>query len=241
MPAAETHAEFYERWSAEAAPYFGWQFEQFRPYVGRRVADIGCGLGSFVDLFLKSGIERYLGVEPDPELRSRFAQRHRDPRAQLATTLDATDERLGAELRAASIDTAFSVNVLEHIERDDLALGNMIAGTASGGHVCLLVPAHPFLFGSLDALDGHYRRYTARSFRDLIQRAGGAQVEVLKLYPFNLVAAFGWFLKGRILREKIAATENYTLMNAILPVVSRLERLRPPPFGLSLVAVLKRR
>lgn len=238
---SEPHSEFYERWSARARPYFAWQFAQFRPHVGRRVVDVGCGLGSFVEHFLAAGVEAYLGVEPDGDLRRRFAERHRDPRVSLAATTDATDPALAAELRRERVDTAFSVNVLEHIERDDLALANMIEGLPPGGRVCLLVPAHPFLYGTLDALDGHFRRYTKGSLRALVARAGGAKVEWIDLYRFNAPAALGWLLKGRVLRETAQADENYALMNAVLPVVSRAESLVRPPFGLSLVAILRRR
>lgn len=238
---SESHAEFYERWSARARPYFAWQFAQFRPYVGRRVADVGCGLGSFVEHFLAAGAAAYFGVEPDPELRARFSRHYQDGRVRLTAATDATSPELAEELRAAGIDTAFSVNVLEHIERDDLALKHMIEATKPGGHVCLLVPAHPFLYGTLDALDGHYRRYTKASLRELVAKAGGDSTEWVRLYHFNALAAFGWFLKGRVLKERAQANENYALMNAVLPVVSRLEGLIHPPFGLSLVAVLHRR
>lgn len=237
----ESHSEFYERWSARARPYFAWQFAQFAPHIGKRVADVGCALGSFVPHFLEHGVESYLGVEPDLELRTRFSERHRDPRVRLAAVGDAADPRLVAELRAARVDTAFSVNVLEHIERDDLALRHMIEGVAPGGRICLLVPAHPFLYGSLDALDRHFRRYTKASLQDLALRAGGNSVDWVDLYHFNALAAFGWFLKGRLLKEAAQADENYALMNAVLPIVSRAEKLVRPPFGLSLVAILHRR
>ena len=236
----ESHSEFYERWSAAARPYFAWQFEQFAPYVGRSAVDVGCGIGSFPEHFLARGVDSYLGVEIDPDLRARFAERHRDPRVRLAATGDATDPALAAEMRAADADTAFSVNVIEHIERDDLALKNMIDGTKPGGHVCLLVPAHPFLYGTLDALDQHFRRYTKTSLRDLVARVGGDSVAWVDLYHFNAIAAFGWFLKSRILKETKQGDENYAAMNAVLPVVTRMEKLVRPPFGLSLVAVLRR-
>lgn len=237
----ETHSEFYERWSAAARPYFAWQFAQFKPYLGRRVADVGCALGSFVPHFLDAGVESYLGVEPDADLRARFSARHRDPRVGLSRVVDATDPRLIEELRAARTDFAFSVNVLEHIQRDDLALKHMIEGVEPGGRIGLLVPAHPFLYGSLDALDGHFRRYTKASLRALVSRAGGDQTEILDLYHFNALASFGWFLKGRVLRARAQTDDNYALMNAVLPFVSRAERLVRPPFGLSLVAVLRRK
>jgi SAM-dependent methyltransferase len=237
----ESHSDFYERWSAAAGPYFGWQFEQFAPYVGNRAVDVGCGLGSFVPNFLKHGVEGYWGVEPDADLRKRFLERHTDPRAHLTAATDATDPKLAEEMKALSVDTAFSVNVIEHIERDDIALRNMITGTKPGGHICLLVPAHPFLYGSLDSLDHHFRRYTKATLRELVARAGGENVEWVDLYYFNAIAAFGWFLKGRVLKETKQADENWSMMNAVLPVVSRLEKIARPPFGLSLIAVLKRR
>lgn len=236
----ESHSDFYERWSAAAGPYFGWQFQQFAPYVGKRVVDVGCGLGSFVPNFLTHGVEGYWGVEPDEDLRKRFLERHRDPRVHLTAATDATNPELSKELRALGIDTCFSVNVLEHIERDDLALRGMIEGTKAGGHVCLLVPAHPFLYGTLDSLDHHFRRYTKATLRDLVARAGGGEVEWRELYHFNAIASFGWFLKGRVLKETKQADENWAVMNMVLPFASRAETLVRPPFGLSLVAVLRR-
>jgi len=236
---SESHSEFYERWASMARPYFAWQFAQFKPFIGRRVADVGCGLGNFVEHCLAADVESYLGVEPDPELRARFMELRRGPRVRLSAADDATDPRLAEEMKAAGIDTAFSVNVLEHIERDDLALRHMIEGTKPGGHICLLVPAHPFLYGTLDRLDSHFRRYTKKNFLELLTRVGGS-VTPVKLHYFNALAAFGWFLKGRILRETKQEDENYALMNAILPAVSRMEAILHPPFGLSLVAVLRR-
>ena len=236
----ESHSEFYERWSEAARPYFAWQFAQFAPHVGKRVVDVGCGLGSFVPHFLEHGVEGYWGVELDEDLRKRFTERHRDPRAHLTAATDATNPKLAQEMKALNIDTCFSVNVIEHIERDDLALSHMIEGTKPGGSICLLVPAHPFLYGSLDSLDHHFRRYTKESLRELVARAGGERVRWVDLYYFNAIASFGWFLKGRVLKETKQADENYALMNAVLPFVSRAEKLMRPPFGLSLIAILRR-
>jgi SAM-dependent methyltransferase len=238
---SESHSQFYERWSGQARPYFAWQFSQFSPYIGRNVIDVGCGLGSFVEHFLPHPVEKYWGLEPDADLRARLRQKHPEDRVHLTKTIDATDPALSEEMKRAGIDTAFSVNVLEHIERDDLALRQMILGVAPGGYICLLVPAHPFLYGSLDALDHHYRRYTQASLKTLVDTAGQGMVDWVDLYHFNAIAAFGWYLKGRVLKETKQADENYALMNAVLPFMSRMEKIIRPPFGLSLIAVLRRR
>ena len=75
----------------------------------------------------------------------------------------------------------------------------------------------------------------------MVAEAGGGAVDELELYHFNALAAVGWLFKGRVLREKRQADENYAVMNTVLPLASRLEGLIRPPFGLSLVAVLRKR
>ena len=52
------------------------------------------------------------------------------------------------------------INVLEHIENDKRALFNIVDGIVHSGHICIIVPAFMCLYGSLDALDGHHRRYS---------------------------------------------------------------------------------
>jgi 2-polyprenyl-3-methyl-5-hydroxy-6-metoxy-1,4-benzoquinol methylase len=49
---AESHLDFYRRWSGHCKPYFRWQMRQFSPYIGNRVGDVGCGLGNFAELLL---------------------------------------------------------------------------------------------------------------------------------------------------------------------------------------------
>ncbi len=66
-------------------------------------------------------------------------------------------------------------------------------------------------------------------------------METLRTYYFNFIGAPGWFLKGRVLRQATQTSDNFALMNALLPLVRLLERLCPPPFGLSVIGIYKRR
>ena len=232
----ESHLEFYKRWQRLAGPYFKWQHQQFEQFVGNRVADIGCGLGTFAPLL--SECEKYIGVEPDPELRAEFKRLHNKDNVFLADCGDACDSRLVAELKSHDVDTIISINVLEHIRDDRTAFGNMVKAVTDGGYICLILPAGEYLFGSLDELDNHYRRYSKKTIRDL---AAGLPVVMEKNYYMNVPGAIGWFIKGRVLREKKHGDENYTLMNMLLPFIRRMEGLIHPPFGMSLVAVFSKR
>ena len=56
-------------------PYLDWQFEQFRPYLGDRVLEIGCGVGSILERVPRCSLIKSLDVEADvlSAARQRFA------------------------------------------------------------------------------------------------------------------------------------------------------------------------
>lgn len=130
------------------------------------------------------------------------------------------------------------INVLEHIENDKRALFNIVDGIVHSGHICIIVPAFMCLYGSLDALDGHHRRY---SKEQLLLMVKDLEVDVVKCHYMNFLGALGWLMKGRVFKEKRQGDENYLIGHLVLPFMSFVERIVKPLFGLSLVMVLKKR
>lgn len=234
--ANETHLDFYLRWGRLARPYFQWQFEQFKGVFGNRIADIGCGLGNFTEFFY--GKELYLGFEPDLDCANKLKEIHKNNNILLSDIGDICNPKAVEILEHNRIDTVICFNVLEHIENDTDALKNMVDGVIPGGHICLILPAFSWLYGTLDKLDGHYRRYDKNEITRLI---GKLDVEIKNYHYFNLLGALGWFVKGRILKEKHHTDANFNLINKILPVISTVERFLKPCFGLSIILVLKKR
>jgi SAM-dependent methyltransferase len=232
---AETHLDFYRRWHRLSKPYIRWQFEQFRPFVGRRVADVGCGLGNFTELLADRDF--YLGIDLDEELLAELRSVHANRASIHTARLDITRPELTDVLTANRVDTVLCVNVLEHVEEDTSAVRSMVGAMPKGGHVCLLMPALPWLFGTLDKLDGHLRRYTRRTMASLFDGLPG---RILKLYYFNLVGVPGWYVKGRILKQRRHTNDNYALMNALLPLVRPVEKLIPPPIGMSVIGIFRK-
>jgi SAM-dependent methyltransferase len=233
---AESHLEFYRRWHRLSKPYIQWQLEQFMPYIGRQIADVGCGLGNFTESLLDRDL--YLGIDLDAELLAELARNYGANPQVKAIRLDLTSPEFPNTLRNHGIDTVLCVNVIEHVEQDRVAIRHLAESVPIGGHVCLLVPALPFLYGTLDELDGHYRRYTKGT---LIDRVRTLPVEVVKVYYFNLLGVPAWFIKGRVLKQKTHTDDNYKIMNALLPIVRPLEKFCRPPLGMSVIAILKRK
>ena len=67
--------------------------------------------------------------------------------------------------RVERIDTIVCLNVLEHIEDDRATLADFSRVLPPGGHLALLVPAMPALYGTLDEHLHHFRRYDREPLR----------------------------------------------------------------------------
>ena len=221
---------------SEVDRYNEWIFDQFRPYLGRRVLDVGCAIGNITQYLLDR--EFVCGIDVVEEFTTEIRKRFADRLNFRAALFDIADPAVVTALASDNIDTIISVNVLEHVEDDGQALDNMNRILTPGGKLLLLVPALQWLYGTMDAADNHYRRYCKRLLRERITAAG---FNVEKVYYMNLIGIAGWFLNGKILKNDLISTSHYSLYNRIVPVISKVESLVHPPIGLSVVSVATKR
>lgn len=223
---------------ARAKNYLAWQKRLVEREIGRRVVEVGCGVGNFTQSLLDRDVVIALDIEPYciERLRQRYAGRD-----NLHTfVLDALDPHDEAFARVAALqpDSCVCLNALEHIKDDYQALVRMRSLLTPGGVVVLLVPAFQSLYGPTDRNLGHFRRYSRRS---LCEVAAAAGLRVRKLHYFNFAGFFGWWLNARVFRhEAQSAVQIAAFDRLIVPVLSRAESVVPPPFGQSLFAVLEK-
>lgn len=232
MPAAEpgdlVGAATLERMAA-APRYNRWMFERLQPWVGRRVLEIGAGIGN-MSAFLA---DRERVVLTDTEgyylgrLRDRFGGERHVVVAELR--LPAVEPHLKAE----RLDTIVCLNVLEHIEDDRASLRAMHELLEPGGRLVLLVPSLRALYGTLDEALGHFRRYGRRELAAKFREAG---FRLRHLEYFNLAGVPGWWFAGRVLRRRLIPTGALRWYEALVPLF-RLERLLPWRIGQSLIAI----
>lgn len=218
-----------------AKNYFAWQGRIVTRELGRRVVEVGCGIGNFTEMLLDRDLVVALDIEPGcvEKLRERYPNRK-----NLRTFVrDAGREGL-ADLAALEPDSCVCLNVLEHIEDDLGTLKSMASAIVPGGVAVLLVPAFHALYGPIDKNLGHYRRYTKASMAKLARAAG---LEVRTSRYMNLVGFFGWWANARLFhREAQSEGQIETFDKYIVPLMSRVEDLISPPFGQSLFAVLRK-
>ncbi len=218
-----------------ATRYFQWQAKLTCGEIGKRVVEVGCGIGNFTETL----IDLELVVSTDAERacidqhRLRFSA---FPNIE-SRVVDVEDPAF-TELRRVRPDSIVCLNVLEHVRDHQLAMRHMESNLESGGTIVLLVPAFPALYGPIDRNLGHHRRYTRREIKHL---ADGAGLRIRKLIYLNFVGFFGWWVNAHLLvRQEHSEMQIRIFDRYLVPVQSRLEALYPPPFGQSILGVFEK-
>jgi SAM-dependent methyltransferase len=219
-----------QRRMTRAKNYFAWLARLALPELGRRVVEVGCGIGNFTELLL----DRDAVIAIDESAECIAMVERRCPRAH-ALQMDAGSEAV-LELARFEPDSCVILNVLEHIEDDAGTLRRLASILPEGGRIVLLVPAFAALFGPIDRNLGHYRRYSRRSLTTL---AGEAGLLIRKMHYVNALGFFGWWVNARVLKREAQSERQIEVFDRLTPVLARLESI-PPPFGQSLFAVLEK-
>jgi SAM-dependent methyltransferase len=199
---------------------------QIRRYVrleGRRILDIGCGLGMYVDKFRRFSEDVY-GVDVDPDKITRAS-------AWLPNLQVAPGEHL--PFPDSDFDAILLNEVIEHVDDDRLTIHEAYRCLKSGGHILIYAPnrLYPFethgfyLFGRYyfrllpvvnwlphairDIFCPHVRVYTAREIRRLFDGLDVEFVAETHILPGldNVAERYGPF--GRFIqkaRDVIEAT-----------------------------------
>ncbi len=220
---------------ALARNYFAWQSRMVLGELGQRVVEVGCGIGNFTGMLL----DRELVVALDIEEQCVEQVRGRYPgRANLhALRGDAGDAAFG-ELARFRPDSFVCLNVLEHVADDRQALKSMASMLSPGGSIVLLVPAFEALYGPLDHNLGHYRRYRRRPLAAMAESLG---LSVKTARYINAAGFFGWWANAKLFRREAQSGKQIVFFDRfVIPVMSRIERALPPPFGQSLFVVLRK-
>jgi len=221
----------------EAVNYNHWLFSQAEPFLGQRVLEIGCGIGTYL-AFASRQDRQILGIELDEKCLHIAKKRYAGRSDITLIQGDINDERTIREARAFSPDSAYCLNVLEHIEDDQTALLHIAEILNECAPLILIVPAFPFLYGANDRLVGHFRRYTKQNLSAKLVTAG---FEIYQIYYLNSIGFFAWFLLNRVFGQEHQAGSQISIYDRlVVPFLRRAEGHWHPPFGQSLVAVAKR-
>lgn len=227
---------------ADVDHYNSWIYRMIEPSVGRRVVEVGCGLGNMTGYFLRPSSRAtssfVLAFDLLPESVEWVSEKYRRDERLVVRQGDVCDHDFIKWASAYEFDTVVSINMLEHVRDDARALSHMRELAQPGGYLLLFVPAMPALYGALDRALGHYRRYSRKGLAALVRGAG---FDIEKLHYVNLAGVPGWFLNSRILKRHLLPRNQLGMFNMIAPFLERAEGIVKPPVGQSLLCIARKR
>jgi 2-polyprenyl-3-methyl-5-hydroxy-6-metoxy-1,4-benzoquinol methylase len=213
-----------------------WMYETIVPYCGGTVLEIGSGTGNISQFFIEENKNIFLS-----DIRENYRAILKEKFKLESTNVLNIDiaevdfEKKYAAL-AGTFDSVFCLNVVEHIENDDLAIKNMTTLLKSGGTLTVLVPAYQVLFNGFDVTLEHFRRYNKKSLVRLLSKHGKVQ----NAFYFNAVGILGWWVSGQLFKNKTIPEGEMKLYNFFVPLIRIIDKILFRKVGLSVVGVLKK-
>lgn len=194
----------------------------FKKYLSGDVLEVGAGSGGITTQLAKVS-KSIVALEPSTTLFRELQQRA-DSLTNTSlihgTLKKLSDNELNvSEIKTREFDAILYINVLEHIEDDvsELALAKKFMRV--GGRVLIVVPAHKWLYAKVDRLTGHHRRYSKRSLRDAMHRAGLTEVSIRY---FDTAGVLPYLILYRMLRSTSTDGANAAIYSRVIMPVSYL-------------------
>jgi glycosyltransferase involved in cell wall biosynthesis len=220
----------------EQAPKFNrWMFETIKPFLGKRVAELGSGKGN-ISKHLKS-CPAALFTDCRTDYLDDLRRRWRDlPHVRIAPLdlLDSTDYKVLSEFQA---DSVVCLNVLEHIEDDNFVLQRLGQVLPEQSRLVFLVPFNPKLYSKFDRELGHFRRYSKNELEEKMAAAGFV---VERQLFFNKVGVIAWWVGNTLCGQKTITPFQLKIYNFLTPLFRILDRCLPMT-GLSTIVVARKK
>ena len=211
-----------------------WMYDQFKHQLKGEVLEIGSGIGNISKFVIEEGHSLTLSdynEEYCELLKKKFAGNKNIQKIVSVDLLYPEFETKYFDLKE-KFDSIFLLNVIEHIKDDQIAVKNCRYLLKPGGHLILLAPAYAWLFSSFDKQLGHFRRYSLRSLRELLEKNN---FNILSGSYFNFAGIGGWLVFGKILNQKMLSKGEMSAFNKIVPVAKFFDKLFARKMGLSII------
>ncbi|MDH5668722.1 MAG: class I SAM-dependent methyltransferase [Nitrospira sp.] len=176
--------------------YHAWIFSTIQHHLGKRLIEIGGGIGTFSDLLinrhLNTADNRTLEIlEPSEQLFEHLSLKYHTRYPDLLRTGRLTLTKRVFTAAPEQYDTVVMINVLEHIEQDQYFADGVFKTLSPGGTFIVFSPALPFLYSELDHRVGHFRRYTKCGLASIFTSSG---FHIEQLRYMDMVGIIPWYL-----------------------------------------------
>lgn len=215
----------------EAVWYNRWVFSFVKKHLGKKILEIGAGIGSFTKLLKEVGDVTAVEIN-----RKYISDLRKGYNRDVQIGFGDIDKNIYF-FRGRKFDSLVCMNVLEHVYNDENALQNMYSLLKPRGKIILLIPAHRILFSNFDSALGHFRRYSKKEISEKLKKVGFNRISVRYL---NWLGAIGWFFLLKITGWRKMPNNSVIFFNFFGRLIIWPEKFIRLPFGLSVLAIAQR-
>jgi SAM-dependent methyltransferase len=201
------------------------------PFFGKRVLEVGAGLGATTQALCDGSQAEWICLEPDPQLLAQVREKELPAccRPQVGFVSSLASE--------AVFDSILYIDVLEHIEDDRAELARASQHIGPGNRLIVLSPAYPFLYSPFDQSIGHYRRYDRASLAALTPPG----CKIVKMQYLDSVGLLTSLANRLFLRQSLPTQAQILFWDRRLVPLSRFfDRLIGYRFGRSILGIWER-
>lgn len=205
-----------------------------KPYLKGTVIEAGAGIGGTTQLLNDGSATSWILLEPDTKMAAHLEMKL--GYLQLPGNCKVINGTM-TQLTGITADTIIYIDVLEHIEQDQIELENAAALIKPGGHIIVLSPAFPSLFSPFDKAIGHYRRYTKASLKRIVP----ASLEQVQLRYLDSLGYFMSKTNRLVLRQKYPTQAQVSMWDRyFIPLTRITDRIVNYSFGRSILGTWKK-
>ncbi|MBS3103599.1 class I SAM-dependent methyltransferase, partial [Candidatus Woesearchaeota archaeon] len=142
----------------------------------KKLLDVGCSEGAFLDYLKKNKLD-FMAIDVDENAINFCKERGFEKNIRYGSILD-------IPFKENTFDIVTALDVIEHVEDDIRALGEMKRVCKKDGILFLIVPAHKWLWSSNDDAYHHHRRYNIGRIRYIAKEC---ELKILTISHFNIL------------------------------------------------------
>ncbi len=221
---------------SKADKFNNWMYQTIKPYCNGKILEIGSGIGNISAFFMEDEFEIML-----TDIRKGYCEKltskfHQNPFFLGTEVMGLTDDNFDQKFEShlGQYDTVFSLNIVEHIFDDSLAIKNCKKLLKANGQLIVLVPSYQKLYNGFDTELGHYKRYTKHLLTKVFLKN---KFTIVHKQYFNFIGIFGWYVTGSIFKKQTIPGSQMKLYNKLVPIFKIIDELIFNTAGLTTIVV----
>lgn len=203
-----------------------------------KILEIGCSGGHLIKLLENKGYKNVYGIDVSKKGINLCKQKG----IKNCFIMDAVKTRF----KDYTFDLIIASDILEHIEKDDMALLEWSRILKPNGILIVFVPAFKFLWSEHDEINYHYRRYSSHSLTFALRKADFSISRIsywnfLLFFPvsFDRILHRVLMSKNRVKKDHLYSVNPAInkILSAVLIFENKFLQIFNFPFGVSVFAV----